>query len=174
MIRKPKTHPTHGINLVGVNFRERWNVVQYATKEEIEGYIQNENFRKNNPRSGYATYWEWMQEHSIPKAQNINLRKKWRKRYSESFQYDVMYKVTKTIPRYSLRAGIPSCDGTIRGYQTDDRQNFHLRTDTVLVLNHRDELGTLYFSDIKDIGSKYTFAFPRESALLAALVPVEA
>ena len=174
MIRKPKTHPTYGMSLVGINFRERWNVVELATKDEIETFIANEKFRKSHPRSSYPTYWEWKQKTSIPKAQNINMRKKWRKRYSDSFQYDTMYQVTKSIPRYSLRAGIPSCDGTIRGYETEDRQNFYLKFNTVLVLNHRDELGTLYFSDIKDIGSKYTFAFPRESALLAALVPVEA
>ena len=43
MIRKPKKHPVYGMNLVGINFRERWNVLQYATKEELETFIKNFN-----------------------------------------------------------------------------------------------------------------------------------
>ena len=39
MIRKPRVHPVYGTNLVGINFRERWNIVETATKVEIETYI---------------------------------------------------------------------------------------------------------------------------------------
>ena len=50
MIRKPKIHPTYGISLVGINFRERWNVVQYATKDEVEKYIDLYRFNKQQKR----------------------------------------------------------------------------------------------------------------------------
>ena len=49
-MRKPKTHPKYNINLVGINFRERWNVVEHATKEELETYIANEKRTKETKR----------------------------------------------------------------------------------------------------------------------------
>ena len=172
-MRKPKLHPTHGTDLVGTNFRERWNVVLHATKDELELYIKNEKFQMDNRRKDFSNYWEWKAVTSVPKAQNIQLRKLWRIRFANSFESDKLYKVTKTVPRYSQRVGTPGCDGTLRPYEIDREKNYRLNWGDVLVLNHRDEMGTVYFSNIKDIGSKYTYAFARDSALLSALELVE-
>lgn len=173
-MRKPKWHAKYGINLVGINFRERWNVVSHATKEELKLYIDNEKFQFNNKRNQFENYWEWKAITAVPKAQNIQLRKLWRIRFADSFESDKMYKITKAVPRYSQRVGTPGCDGTLRPYEIDRERIYRLEYGDVLVLNHRDELGTVYFSNIKDIGSKYTYAFPRESVLLCALELVEA
>ena len=169
MTRKPKIHPKYKIELSGVNFRERWNVVSHATKEELELYIANEKFQMNNKRNQFSNYWEWKASTSVPKAQNIQLRKLWRIRFANSFESDKLYKITRSIPSYSQRIGTPGCDGTLRPYEVDRERNYRLSVGDVLVLNHRDELGTLYFSNIKDIGSKYTYAFLRDTVLLCAL-----
>lgn len=174
MTRKPKIHPEHKTLLSGTNFRERWNVVSHATKEELELYIINEKFQSDNRRNQYDNYWQWKAMTSVPKAQNIQLRKLWRIRFADSFESDKLYKVTKTVPRYSQRVGTPGCDGTLRPYEIDRDKNYRLQCGDVLVLNHRDEMGTVYFSNIKDIGSKYTYAFARDSALLCSLELVEA
>ena len=174
MTRRPKIHPQYKINLSGINFRERWNVVSHATKEELELYIDNEKFQINNKRNQFENYWEWKVITSVPKAQNIQLRKLWRIRFADSFEFDKLYTVTKSIPRYSQRVGTPGCDGVLRPYEIDRERIYRLNYDDVLVLNHRDELGTVYFSNIKDIGSKYTYAFMRDSALLSSLELVKA
>ena len=173
-MRKPKLHPTYGTNLVGTNFRERWNVVLHATKEELEKFIANENFQKNNKRNQFSNYWEWKGQTAIPKAQNLQLRKLWRIRFADSFESDKLYKITRSVPRYSQRVGTPGCDGTVRPYEVDRERNYRLQYGDILALNHRDEMGTLYFSNIKDIGSKYTYAFARDSALLCSLELIEA
>ena len=172
-MRKPRTHPTYGTNIVGINFRERWNVVLHATKDELEAYIDNQNFLRSNRRNQYQDYWKWKSITSVPQSQNIQLRKIWRTRHANSFENGILYTVTKSIPRYTQKIGTPRCDGTLRPYQVDRQREYVLAYGDVLVLNHRDELGTLYFTKIQDIGSKYTYAFTNQSSQLCALVPVE-
>ena len=58
MIRKPKIHPVYDIQLVGINFRERWNVVQYATKDEIETYIANYKHIQIEKRNLDKHWWD--------------------------------------------------------------------------------------------------------------------
>ena len=87
MIRKPKTHPTYGMNLVGINFRERWNVVEYATQIEIEKYIELFRFNKQNRKAAGSRYYEWREKIVPAQAQMRYLRKLWRIRHSQTFDH---------------------------------------------------------------------------------------
>ena len=53
MIRKPKIHPKYNINLVGISFRERWNIVEFATKSELETYIANFKHIKKSKKTSH-------------------------------------------------------------------------------------------------------------------------
>ena len=174
MIRKPKYHPTYGTALVGINFRERWNVVQKATKDEIDRYIDLHKQIKATPRSNYKDWQSWISKTSPMKAEQTHLRKLWRLRYGQSFNDGRLYRVDKTIYRYNQKLGIPRCNGTISPYQVDRHRRQNLPVDSIVVLTHVDELGTLYFSKIDAITEPYTYAFSRDSSQLGSLVPVEA
>ena len=123
MIKKPKTHPTYGTRLVGINFRERWNVVLHATKDEIELYVNNFlkiKEAKKNRRSNPMPWWEWKQTFANEQVQNIYLRKVWRKRYSDTFQPQVLYKMDRTIERYNTKLSPKTDNGVGSIYHFDN------------------------------------------------------
>lgn len=174
MIRKPKQHPTYDIPLVGINFRERWNVVQMASKEEVERYIELETERKNNPRWNFANWSEWITTSAPLRAEQTYLRKLWRLRYGQSFKDGQLYRVDKTIHRYNQKLGLPRCNGTVSPYQVDRDRRCKLGVGSLVVLTYCDELGTLYFSRIDAITDQYSFAFSRDSSQIGSLIPIEA
>ena len=174
MIRKPKHHPTFGTRLVGINFRERWNVVQKATKEEIERYIELETEKRATHRSNFSNWTEWTTVTTPMRAEQTHLRKIWRLRYGQAITEGQLYRVDKTIYRYNQKLGIPRCNGTVSPYQVDRQRRCKLPIGSIVVLTHVDELGTLYFSKIDAITDQYTYAFSRDSSQLGSLVPIEA
>ena len=173
MIRKPKYHPTYGISLVGINFRERWNVVEYATKEELEKYIDLFRFNKQQKREYGGKYHEWRAKVVPAQAQMRYLRKLWRIRHSDTFDQGIMYRMDRYISRWNLKLGIPQCEGSVSPYAVDRDRDYSLKQGDLVVLTHKDELGTLYFSKIDAVDSKYTYAFRKDSAQLASLIPLE-
>ena len=173
-MRKPKLHPEWGMSLVGINFRERWNVVQKATQAELERYIELETQKRETPRSNFKDWGQWMTVTTPMRAEQTYLRKTWRLRYGKAFTDGQLYRVDKTIYRYNQKLGIPRCNGTVSPYQVDRHRRCKLEVGAIIVLTHVDELGTLYFSKIDAITEPYTYAFSRDSSQLGSLVPVEA
>ena len=175
MIRKPKVHPKWpDINLVGINFRERWNVVEYATKEEICRYIANQKHIKKIKRESTSerNWWERKQLVVNESTQNVYLRKLWRKRHSESFQEDVLYRVDRSIRRWNLKLGPKSGDGIKVSYHFT-RDLLCLNKDDLLILTKVDEMGNLYFVKADAIDAANPYAFNRESAHLGWILPME-
>ena len=175
-MRKPKVHPKYGNNLVGINFRERWNVVEYATKDELEKYISNflyikrkKTNRKNNP----VPWWEWKQSVINENTHNIYLRKLWRKRHSESFQKDKLYRLDKAIKRWNVKLGPISGDGMATFYHFDRNNTQKLCLNDIVILTKVDEMGNLYFAKINEINARYPYVFNRDNAQLSCIVPVE-
>ena len=120
MIRKPKTHPTYGTNLIGINFRERWNIVMFATKDELETYIDNFNHIKHVKRETWGMDWWTKKEAMVNEStQNIYFRKLWRKRHSESFQKDILYRVDRKIQRWNLKLAPKTGEGIASSYHFD-------------------------------------------------------
>ena len=173
MIRKPKHHPTYGTRLVGINFRERWNVVQMGTKEELERYIELEKRKRAETRDNFKSWADWITKITPMRAEQTFLRKTWRLRYGQSLNDGQLYRVDKTVYRYNQKLGIPRCNGTVSPYQVDRTRRCKLEVGNILVLTHVDELGTLYFSKIDAITEQFTYAFSRDSSQLGSLVPVE-
>jgi len=176
-IRKPKVHPEYSINLVGINFRERWNVVLHATKEEICRYIANHEHIKKSHAKYYNdkfSWWERKKETINESTANIYLRKLWRKRHSESFAKQQLYQVEKNIPRWTTKLGPSFGDGIASSYHFDRHRNFSLSKGDIVVLTKTDEMGNLYFSKINDIAAAHMFAFNRDNANLGFIMPVKA
>ena len=173
MIRKPKTHPVFGLNLVGINFRERWNVLQHATKEELEIFIANFNHIKIQKTKITQQWWELRESIINESTQNTYLRKLGRKRYSESFKKDVLYRIDRNINRWSIKMG-PACgDGLGAAYMFDRYRTQTLRKDDIVMVTKVDEMGNIYFVKANEIDAKYPFAFNRDNAQLGYIVPLE-
>ena len=173
MIRKPKIHPTYGTLLVGINFRERWNVVKYATLQELETYISN--FKHIKEEKGIRDRHWWDQREAIinESTQNNYLRKLWRKRHSESFQKDVLYRVDKNIARWSVKLGPKQGDGIGSAWMLDRHRTQSLRKNDMLMLTKIDEMGNLYFVKANDIDAKHPYVFNRDNAQLGFVVPMD-
>ena len=172
MIRKPKYHPKYGTRLVGINFRERWNVVETATKDEIELYIKNSNHVKQKRRERTtSSWWEHKSEIINEKVQNIHLRKVWRKRFSESFEQEKIYVLDKTLRRWNVKLGPTSGDGLAVSYNF--QRETRLMKGDMVVLTKTDELGNLYFSKINEIAAPHPYVFNRDNGNLGWIVPVE-
>ena len=175
-MRKPKIHPTFGTNLVGINFRERWNVVEYATKEEICRYIANhEHIRKvkRNLDNNHTRDW-WARKQAIvdQSTQNNYLRKLWRKRHSESFKKDVLYRVDRNIRRWNVKLGPKVGDGIAVSYHFS-RTATGLAKNDILMLTKTDEMGNLYFMKADAIDAPNPYVFNRENAQLGWILPIE-
>ena len=167
-LRKPKVHPKWtDVNLVGINFRERWNIVEYATKEEICRYIANDDHIKKVKvtHKGGGNWWARKQALVNESTQNIYLRKLWRKRHSESFQKDVLYRVERNIRRWNLKLGPKTGEGLMVSYHFD-RNLKSLNIDDILVLTKTDEMGNLYFAKADEIDAPNPYVFNRENAQL--------
>mgnify|MGYP003141490226 CR=1 FL=1 len=177
MIRKPKVHPQYNINLVGINFRERWNVVEYATKEEICNYISNHNHIKEaktkTTSDSRRSWWERRQEIINETTNNNYLRKLWRKRHSESFQKDVLYRVDKNIARWSVKLGPKQGDGLGSSWVFDRHRTQSLKKNDMLMLTRVDEMGNLYFMKVNDVDAKHPYVFNRDNANLSFIVPLD-
>ena len=176
MIKKPKIHPKYGTKLVGINFRERWNVVQYATKDELEKYIANVERIKKTKRdwSKSSSDW-WSKKQAIinEKIQNLYLRKVWRKRHSESFKTDVLYRVDRTIARWNQKLAPKTGNGLAISYHFERDASIQLLKGDIIVLTKVDELGNLYFSKINELSAPHPYVFNRENAQLGWILPVE-
>ena len=177
-MRKPKIHPTWpDISLVGINFRERWNVVKHATKEELCRFIANhEHVKKVRREMTYhnTNWWERKQAMINESVQNTYLRKLWRTRYSQSFSTDVVYRVDRNIARWNTKLGPTSGDGLATSYQYERERKHSLNKGDLLTLTKVDELGNLYFVKIDEVTAPHPYVFNRENANLAYVVPVEA
>tara|TARA_Y100000287_G_C14173240_1_gene330958 strand:+ start:428 stop:952 length:525 start_codon:yes stop_codon:yes gene_type:complete len=173
MIRKPKKHPVYGMNLVGINFRERWNVLQHATKEELETFIENFNHIKLQRAKITQQWWELRESIINESTQNTYLRKLWRKRHSESFQEDVLYRIDRNINRWSVKMGPARGDGIGAAYMFDRYRTQQLRKDDIVMLTKRDEMGNIYFVKANEIDAKYPYTFNRDNAQLGYIVPLE-
>ena len=175
MIRKPKIHPQWpDISLAGINFRERWNVVKYATKEELCRFIENhEHIKRVKATYHIGNWWERKQAVVNESTQNNYLRKLWRKRHSEDFKEDVLYRVDRNIRRWNLKLGPKSGSGFATSYHFN-REMQGLEKDTILILTKKDEMGNLYFSKVDEIDAPNPFVFNRENSQLGWILPVEA
>ena len=100
VIRKPKVHK--GINIVGISFSERWNIVQEATLEEFTRFLELYKLKKETLGLGK---WVWEnRRRCIPyQAEMINLRKTWRLRYGSKFHKDQLYRFDRNIARYEIK-----------------------------------------------------------------------
>lgn len=175
-MRKPKKHPQYGTNLVGINFRERWNVTQHATKEELETYISNFNYikeTKQSMKSQGLDWWTRKQAIVNERTQNIYLRKVWRKRYSESFKSHILYRIDRNIARWSTKLGPTTGDGLATSYHFDRSRKQMLNKDDIVILTKTDEMGNLYFAKINDINARHPYVFNRDNAQLGWIIPVE-
>ena len=173
-MRKPKIHPVYKTNLVGIGFRERWNVVEFASKDELELYISNfQHIKKSKRESFDKSWWERRQEIINESTQNIYLRKLWRTRHSQSFEYDVLYRVEKNFQRWSTKLGPATGDGLATSYHFDRTRDIHLSKGDILVLTKTDEMGNLYFAKINEINAKHPYVFNRDNALLGWISPIK-
>lgn len=173
MIRKPKKHPKYGIDLVGINFGERWNVVEYATQDEIEIYISNFKHIAVEKKNYDRHWWDRREAMINESTQNNYLRKLWRKRHSESFKEDTLYRVDKNIARWSVKLGPKLGDGIGSAWQFDRNRTQSLKRNDILMLTKVDEMGNLYFMKADDVDAKHPFVFNRDNAQLSYVMPLD-
>jgi len=176
-MRKPKIHPEYKIDLVGIKFRERWNIVLHAKKEEIENYISNfMHIEKKNKEWSESENKDWWQKRlSVVNetVQNNHLRKLWRKRHSESFKEETIYRIDKNIKRWEIKLGPSSGHGLASSYHWQRKDCPSLSKNDMLVLTNVDEMGNLYFSKINEINAPHPYVFNRENVQLGFIIPLE-
>ena len=122
-MRKPKIHPKYGIRLVGINFRERWNIVEHATKQEIETYISNVKRIKEIKTLDGASWWDKKHKTVNETVQNIYLRKVWRLRHSKTFEKDKIYRIDRHIARYNTKLGPSTGKVTVFLISSNGKEN---------------------------------------------------
>ena len=174
-MRKPKIHPRFFINLVGTNFRERWNVVEHATKDELENYISNtKHIKKIKIEHWGKNWWQQKQMTINESVQNTYMRKIWRIRHSKTFKKDVIYRVDRNIARWNTKLGPTTGEGFATTYQFERERKHSLNKGDLLTLTKVDEMGNLYFIKIDNVTAPHPYVLNRENANLAYHVPVEA
>ena len=174
MIRKPKIHPKYNINLVGISFRERWNIVEFATKSELETYIANfKHIKKSKKDIALSDWWTRRQSTINESVQNTYLRKIWRKRHSESFKFDTLYRIDKNLTRWQTKLGPVTGEGIGSPYYFDRHRRHVLNKNDIVMLTKIDEMGNLYFTKASEIDAKHPYVFNRENAYLGFILPVE-
>lgn len=171
-MRKPKYHPEYGTRLVGINFRERWNVVLFATKEELETFCINDKYMRDHHWSKFESWWKHKEAVANQNVQNLYFRKLWRQRHSQSFVYDTLYRVDRNIQRWNTKLGPSTGDGIASSYNFDRSRKQLLNKDDLLVFVKRDEMGNVYFNKIDDITAPYPYVFNRDNKQLGYIVPV--
>lgn len=172
-MRKPKIHPKYNINLVGINFRERWNIVEHATKQELETYIANDKRIKEMKALNEGSWWDRRKKTVNERTQNTYLRKVWRVRQSLTFETDKIYRMDRSIARWSTKLGPSTGEGFATSYQFEKEKKHALWAGDLLILTKRDEMGNLYFSKINEITAAHPYVFNRDNANLGYIVPVE-
>ena len=148
-MRKPKHHPEYGTRLVGINFRERWNIVQRATKSEIDEYIKLQTKVKKSLHATKDGKWDYVASSKREnwKAQMRQLRLRWRLRYGQEFSKDQLYRVDKRINRWQIKASPKDGDGMMGVWYLDqnDRFKYSFAEGDLLMFSHTCELGNHYF-----------------------------
>lgn len=173
-MRKPKLHPTFGTDLVGTQFGVRWNVVQMATEAELNAFIDNyKKIKENNRDRHNQSYWEWKLRTANEAAQNTHFKKLWRKRHSQTFKENVLYKSQREFRRWDTKLSPVSGEGASPLYHFDKEREYKISSGDILVLTKTDELGNLYFSKIDSIDAKHSFVFTGTSVFLSYILPVE-
>ena len=174
-MRKPKIHPQYGTRLVGINFRERWNVVEYATKEELERYISNTKRIKEVKIDSYGnkTWWEKKTMIINETVQNTYMRKVWRLRHSQSFKKDIIYRMDRNVARWNTKLGPTTGEGLATTYQFERNRKHSLMKGDLLALTKIDEMGNLYFIKLDEITAPHPYVFNRDNTNLAYVTPAE-
>lgn len=175
-MRKPNTHPEYGINLKGINFSTRWNVLQKAQKGELLEFTANFHeikkfLHKRNARE--ISWWEYKKQTAELRMKNTYFRKLWRSRHASTFKEGVLYRMDKSIGRWGTKLGPRQGCGTIGLWSLDKEREYTLDKNDLIVLTQVDELGNLYFSKIDQIDATYPFVFGMFDQNLAFVVPVE-
>lgn len=174
MIKKPKYHD--GLNLVGIYFNERWNIVEQATKNELERYIDLFQRKKKILQSHPTKYWERRRKTTPISAEMINMRKTWRLRYGNQFQKEQMYRFDRNIARYEIKLAPKQGNGQFATWSvSNDLPNGYkpVQKGTILHYSHSDEIGNHYFYNLEYIDSPYLITFKRDDRHLASIVPLE-
>ena len=173
MIKKPKEHM--GIKVTGISFSERWNVVEMATKTELERFISL--WKERRDILGHEK-WNWeKRRQSIPlQSEMINIRKTWRLRYGQQFHKDQLYRFGRNIATYDIKLSPKDGPGcfSIWSIRSKLPQGYvPVKKDTILHYSHCDELGNHYFYNLEYIDSPYLITFKRDDKHLASIVPLE-
>ena len=175
-MRKPKIHPIHGIDLVNINFRERWNIVQMGTKSELEEYIKL--YRQE--RGEYKRlHGKW--DRSVAgkregwKSQMRQLRSMWRLRYGKTFSGDKLYRVDKRINRWQIKSSPKDGDGRMGVWYLEqvDRTKYTFEVGDLLMFSHTCELGNHYFRRPDDVACPHLVVFRSTDTSLGSVVEVD-
>ena len=173
MIKKPKKHL--GMDLIGIKFNERWNIVEQGTEQEIRRFVELYKLRKDTL---YPDPWKWeKRKKCIPwQAEMINLRKTWRLRYGSKFRQDQIYRFDRNISHYDIKLSPkegPGCFGTwsVRGELPNGFAP--VKKNAILHYSHQDELGNHYFYNLEYVDSLYLITFKRDDKHLASIIPLE-
>jgi len=174
-MRKPKQHPLYGMDLVGINFRERWNIVQMATEEEIIEYIKIFNRRKQEAHAyqmgTYNTLYFSSKEFNLSRLRH--LRKTWKLRYGKNFSAENLYQVDKRINRWSLKVTPPGKDGQVGTWALrNNRNQYNLQVGTILMYSHSCELGNHYFHQAQKLADPHLIVLKPDDANIGSIVLV--
>ena len=174
MIKKPKMH--FGISTKGIQFRERWNIVEMATKDEFKEFIKIEN-KINNMSVQHRGKWNWPL-HSKREEQRVKqryLRKCWRLRYGSQFKKDQLYRIDKIIHRYNCKISPRGSNG-VMGLWTLRHEQGNLKglsIGSIIMYSHTDELGMHYFTRVDQVDNPHLYVFKADDHQLCAIVPLE-
>tara|TARA_Y100001938_G_C8097602_1_gene439182 strand:+ start:3254 stop:3790 length:537 start_codon:yes stop_codon:yes gene_type:complete len=176
-MRKPKEH--YGISTKGIKFRERWNIVEMATKEEFKEYVELEkkasgiSVRDSGTGRWNASFYAKRENFRV---QQRYLRKCWRLRYGNQFKEDQLYRVDKIIHRYNCKVSPREGNG-VMGLWTISRMGSSnlkgLDKNSIIMYSHTDELGMHYFTRADQIDSPHQYVFKPDDHQLCAIVPLE-
>ena len=174
-MRKPKIHPKYSIRLVGISFGTRWNTVSMASEDELKTFIQNVKKIKDINSSKESTWWERRRSMASEIAQNNHFRKLWRKRYSETFKENTLYRSDRNFNRWDIKLAPSTGEGIAASYIFNYHRDakYGISKGDILVKTGTDELGNLYFCKINEIAAKHSFVFPRTSNYLSYIVPLD-
>ena len=181
MIRKPRIHPEYGIKLHGTDFQERWNIIQHATKAELQHYIKNfnavnlENNKYKSRADQRLNYWAYQDSIINEKIENAHYRKLWRVRYSKAFDTNKLYKIDKKkIYNWDIKLSSVGGIGLCSAYRFQhQKSNMRLYKDDIMIYSHSDELGNVYFLKAGEINAPHLYCFNRENKQLGYFVEVE-
>ena len=189
MIRKPSIHPEYGIKLRGTDFLERWNIIQHATKAELQHYIKNcdaiilENNKYKSRADQRRNYWQHQDNIINEKIENAYYRNLWRVRYFKAFDTNKLYKIDKKkISNWDIKLSSAGGIGLCSAYRFSPYSQYgagspyssmRLYKDDIMIYSHSDELGNVYFLKAGEINAPHLYCFNRENKQLGYFVEVE-